>query len=1025
MRVSIIFSTGAKIMASGPLVASLTELVAITLCIPGSLCDVRKLPCLPNPCKNGGKCTETAEGYACTCPEAFLGPHCDTELNSTCATHGCQPEPTCSDEEHPSMCVCEEGGPAGSGRQCRRVRQPCASSPCLNNGSCVSLGDDYTCSEACDSVSANASVADKGNRQRSYGTGVHNAGIMCGSDPITSLKLSQCPEEMCSWPTVEETFFFTPFFALAIPATTPHPHPLSKCLCAPGWTGEVCQHVENACLIYPEGCMNGATCVSVSQPTAPPRYTCKCAPGYTGRHCEAEVDECESSPCRHNGTCTDLVGSYRCTCPPGFSGMHCEVDVDVCAFPNATCPPKTVCLDLSDGFRYTCRKPCPQHIQPCANEGRCILNNATSYSCVCPAGWTGHNCLVNINDCNQHWCQNGGTCVDKHGTCLDQEQNYTCRCLPGYEGRFCEMRANQCRSSPCSNGATCIETAYGYQCLCAPGFEGFGGPFCEVNQNDCESMPCQNGAVCVDDVDAYRCFCPEGKNCSVAIPDCASPEEACPSKATCSPVQACLCHTELSCASRSTTPRRTSIISLILLLSGSGGEGCLELPASECVSSPCEPAGTRTCVEQVSGFKCVCRHGHTGRFCETPISHCVHGLCQHGSKCVDLHGGFTCQCLPGNHCEIEVNECLSQPCLNGGSCSDELNAFSCQCPYGVTGDLCEISVDECQSSPCQHNGTCVDLAFGYKCICLPGFTGSECELDIDECASSPCKNGATCIDQPGNYSCQCVAPFKGLNCEFLPCEASNPCENGAECVAAPDPERFPLGFRCLCQRGFAGPRCEINVDECRSNPCLHGFCYDDPPSPDLAGGILGMVASVLGSKRRGGCRVVDGFYCLCNPGYAGVRCEQDIDDCVSNMCANNATCVDLHMGYQCVCAPGWGGDYCQEEVDECVSQPCRNNATCIDLFNSYRCICARGWTGSDCGVDINECDSAPCLNGARCVQSEVPGEFSCTCTPFFTGPLCGTPFDPCDPQHDPCRHNSTCSPRPDGLASCHCLAGES
>lgn len=70
----------------------------------------------------------------------------------------------------------------------------------------------------------------------------------------------------------------------------------------------------------------------------------------------------------------------------------------------------------------------------------------------------------------------------------------------------------------------------------------------------------------------------------------------------------------------------------------------------------------------------------------------------------------------------------------------------------------------------------------------------------------------------------CLTP--GHNCEFLPCEASNPCENGAVCVEELDQDHFPLGFRCHCRRGFTGPRCEINVDECSSSPCFHGFCYD-------------------------------------------------------------------------------------------------------------------------------------------------------------------------------------------------------
>lgn len=51
--------------------------------------------------------------------------------------------------------------------------------------------------------------------------------------------------------------------------------------------------------------------------------------------------------------------------------------------------------------------------QPCANKGHCVLNNANSYTCICRPGWSGQHCRINVNDCVQHWCQNGATCVDE------------------------------------------------------------------------------------------------------------------------------------------------------------------------------------------------------------------------------------------------------------------------------------------------------------------------------------------------------------------------------------------------------------------------------------------------------------------------------------------------------------------------------------------------------------------------------------------------------------------------------------
>lgn len=37
-------------------------------------------------------------------------------------------------------------------------------------------------------------------------------------------------------------------------------------------------------------------------------------------------------------------------------------------------------------------------------------------------------------------------------------------------------------------------------------------------------------------------------------------------------------------------------------------------------------------------------------------------------------------------------------------------------------------------------------------------------------------------------------------------------------------------------------------------------------------------------------------------------------------------------------------------MDECESQPCLNNGTCIDLINDYQCNCTDGFNGTNCAV---------------------------------------------------------------------------
>lgn len=74
-----------------------------------------------------------------------------------------------------------------------------------------------------------------------------------------------------------------------------------------------CQTADNMC-------KNNGTCYVNSG-----RVLCTCIPGFVGVLCEQQVDNCDSGPCKHGATCTNLVNNYTCECTKFYSGRNCDV----------------------------------------------------------------------------------------------------------------------------------------------------------------------------------------------------------------------------------------------------------------------------------------------------------------------------------------------------------------------------------------------------------------------------------------------------------------------------------------------------------------------------------------------------------------------------------------------------------------------------------------------------------------------------------------------------------------------------
>ena len=142
----------------------------------------------------------------------------------------------------------------------------------------------------------------------------------------------------------------------------------------------------------------------------------------------------------------------------------------------------------------------------------------------------------------------------------------------------------------------------------------------------------------------------------------------------------------------------------------------------------------------------------------------------------------------------------------------------------------------------------------------------------------------------------------------------------------------------------------------------------------------------------------DSYFCSCALGYESSNCQDNINDCASFPCQNNATCTDSIDLYTCACFGGWEGYDCEVQGNPCILEEddCNINAHCIHTGpGAHSCQCHVGWEGNGtlC-TDVDECQSIPCQNGGTCDDSTNAGSFievdvyTCDCVRGFIGRNC-------------------------------------
>ncbi|KAL3867863.1 hypothetical protein ACJMK2_040709 [Sinanodonta woodiana] len=381
-----------------------------------------------------------------------------------------------------------------------------------------------------------------------------------------------------------------------------------------------------------------------------------------------------------------------------------------------------------------------------------------------------------------------------------------------------------------------------------------------------------------------------------------------------------------------------------------------------------------------------------------------------------------CESCPKGTFQPQEGQISCLICPNKTSTTSQMSRSQEQCKVlCLPGSFSETGLDMCETChlgfyqsgygqkeciPCPVNTTTIQRGSRKKELCQkecePGYVS---KTGLEPCF--PCPKGSyqdgkgkkSCFECPGSVNTYGTASTSLFNCE---------------------------GYQEIQGDSLQE---ELLANECLDNPCKNGgtcypksFGFECECPPGYAGvNCENDVDDCEGNPclNEGKCRdLLNDYLCDCLTGYEGKKCEINIDDCKDQPCQSGGTCIDQVNGYICRCENGFSGQTCEININDCLENPCVNDGTCIDEAAGYRCVCPSGIQGINCEINNDECASGPCLNGGTCADGI--GNFSCSCPPGFQGRSCEIDINECD--LDPCGKGGKCEDLPGGF-KCHCPTG--